>query len=103
MTTTPATETSEPQAVPAWRGLLDSMRPSVFFSMANGQPVGVKQFAQFCLLLIYPAWLIAAPVCGAIYYAGYGVIYAVLWPLFWPVRHWMKKNRPEEYAASQKK
>ncbi|BCI78708.1 hypothetical protein MTY66_03330 [Mycolicibacterium sp. TY66] len=102
-TTVAADETPVEEKIPAWRGLLDSMHPKAFFSMANGQPAGIKQFAQFCLLLIYPGWLIAAPLCGIIYYVGYGVIYAVLWPIFWPVRRWMKKNRPEEYAASQLK
>lgn len=24
-------------------------------------------------------------------------------PVFWPVRAWMKKNRPDEYAESQRK
>jgi len=96
-------EAPEEDKAPAWRALLNSMHPKEFFSMADGYPVGVKQFLQFCLLLIYPGWLFAAPLCGAIYYIGYGVIYAVLWPLFWPVRAWMKKNRPEEYAASQRK
>ena len=27
----------------------------------------------------------------------------VLWVLFWPLRAWMKRNRPEGYAASQHK
>ncbi|WP_071288942.1 hypothetical protein [Mycolicibacterium llatzerense] len=91
---TPAEETTS-----AWRGLLRSMHPKFFFSMADGYPVGVKQFLQFCLLLIYPGWLFAAPLCAAIYAVGYGV----LWVLFWPVRAWMKTNRPEDYAASQLK
>jgi YggT family protein len=92
-------EASEQDKTSAWRGLLNSMHPKTFFSMADGYPVGVKQFLQFCLLLVYPGWLIAAPLCGAIYAVGYGI----LWVLFWPVRAWMKKNRPEEYAASQRK
>lgn len=89
----------EEETTSAWRGLLRSMHPKFFFSMADGYPVGVKQFLQFCLLLIYPGWLIAAPLCGAIYAVGYGV----LWVLFWPIRAWMKTNRPEDYAASQLK
>ncbi|MCX8564550.1 hypothetical protein OS122_27070 [Mycolicibacterium mucogenicum] len=97
-TTAAADETPDEQTS-AGRGLLNSMHPKVFFSMADGYPVGVKQFLQFCLLLIYPGWLIAAPLCAAIYFTGYGV----LWVLFWPLRAWMKKNRPEEYAASQLK
>lgn len=98
-TTVAADETPVEEKIPAWRGLLDSMHPKAFFAMADGYPVGVKQFLQFCLLLIYPGWLLAAPLCAAIYFTGYGV----LWVLFWPLRAWMKKNRPEEYAASQLK
>jgi len=94
-----ADETPAEQQTSAGRGLLNSMHPKSFFSMADGYPVGVKQFVQFCLLLIYPGWLIAAPLCAAIYFIGYGV----LWVLFWPLRAWMKKNRSEEYAASQLK
>lgn len=89
---------TEPKTSPG-RGLLNSMHPKFFFSMADGYPVGVKQFLQFCLLLIYPGWLIAAPLCAAIYFTGY----ELLWILFWPLRAWMKKNRPAEYAASQLK
>jgi YggT family protein len=62
-------------------------------------PVVIKHFFQFCLIIIYPAWVVGILLMAAIYYP----IYAVLWVLFWPVRSWMKKNRPEEYAASQKK
>lgn len=98
-TTAAGDDAPEEEKIPAWRGLLRSMHPKFFFSMADGYPVGVKQFLQFCLLLIYPGWLFAAPVCGAIYAVGYGV----LWVLFWPVRAWMKTNRPEDYAASQLK
>ena len=98
-TSVAADETPAGQQTSAGRGLLNSMHPKAFFAMADGYPVGVKQFLQFCLLLIYPGWLFAAPLCGAIYYAGYGV----LWVVFWPLRAWMKKNRPEEYAASQRK
>jgi YggT family protein len=38
-------------------------------------------------------------VSAAIYYTVYGT----LWVLFWPLRAWMKKNRPDDYAASQQK
>ena len=81
------------------QGLLRSMHPRFLLSQAEGYPVVVKQFLQFCLLLIYPAWLFTALVCAAVYYPVYGF----LWVLFWPMRNWMKKNRPEEYAASQLK
>ncbi|ORA05682.1 hypothetical protein BST17_07850 [Mycolicibacterium bacteremicum] len=33
---------------------------------------------------------------------AHGPFYPVLWLVFLPVRMWMKKNRPEEYAASQR-
>jgi len=37
-------------------------------------------------------------------YAAFSVtVYPVLWMLFWPMRAWMKKNRPEEYAASRQR
>jgi hypothetical protein len=79
--------------------LLKSMSPRFVLSQAEGYPVVVKQFLQFCLILIYPAWVFGILVMAAVYYA----IYGPLWLLFWPVRAWMKKNRPEDYAASQKK
>ena len=78
---------------------LHMMSPRYVWSMAEGYPVVIKQFLQFCLILIYPAWVFGILVMAAVYYP----CYAVLWVLFWPVRAWMKKNRPEEYAASQKK
>ena len=68
-------------------------------SQADGYPVVIKQFLQFCLLLIYPAWVFAVLVGAAVGYS----IYFVFWILFWPLRAWMKQNRPEDYAASQKK
>lgn len=79
--------------------LLKSMSLRLVLSQADGYPVVIKQFLQFCLILIYPAWVFGILVMAAIYYP----CYAVLWVLFWPMRAWMKKNRPEEYAASQKK
>ena len=79
--------------------MLKSMSPRFVLSQAEGYPVVIKQFLQFCLILIYPAWVFGILVMAAVYYP----CYAVLWVLFWPFRAWMKKNRPEEYAASQKK
>jgi len=79
--------------------LLKAMSPRFVWSQAEGYPVVIKQFLQFCLILIYPAWVVGILVMAAVYYP----CYAVLWVLFWPFRAWMKKNRPEEYAASQKK
>lgn len=81
------------------RRLLLSMSPRFVWSQAEGYPVVIKQFLQFCLILIYPAWVVGVLASAAIYYA----VYSVLWVLFWPVRAWMKKNRPDDYAASQLK
>ncbi|WP_328360391.1 hypothetical protein OG976_08230 [Mycobacterium sp. NBC_00419] len=83
----------------AGKRLLKSMSPRLVWSMADGYPVVLKQFIQFCLILIYPAWVFAVLAGAAIYYPVYGV----LWVVFSPIRLWMKKNRPEEYAASQRK
>ena len=79
--------------------LLKSMSPRFVLSMADGYPAGVKQFLQFCLILIYPAWLVGVLASAVIYFSVYGVF----WVLFAPIRLWMKKNRPEDYAASQRK
>jgi len=81
------------------RRMLLSMSPRFVLSQAEGYPVVIKQFLQFCLILIYPAWVVGVLASAAVYYA----VYSVLWVLFWPVRAWMKKNRPEDYAASQLK
>lgn len=94
----------EPQApeVPepsTGRRLLTSMSPRFVLSMADGYPVVLKQFIQFCLIIIYPAWVVGVLVSAAFYYSVHGV----LWVLFAPIRLWMKKNRPDEYAASQQK
>lgn len=79
--------------------LVKSMSLRFVLSMADGYPAGIKQFLQFCLILIYPAWLVGVMASAAVYFAVYGV----LWVLFAPIRLWMKKNRPDDYAASQKK
>jgi hypothetical protein len=81
------------------RRLLQSTSPRFVLSQADGYPVVIKQFLQFCLILIYPAWVFGVLFSAAGYYA----VYSVLWVLFWPIRAWMKKNRPEDYAASQLK
>ena len=84
------------------RRLLRSMSLPFVLSQAENYPVGIKQFLQFCLLIIYPGWLFAVPAMLLVYYVGYAIIYPPLWLLFWPVRAWMKKNRPQEYAESQR-
>jgi hypothetical protein len=77
------------------RQMLKSMSLRFVLSQADGSPMVVKQFLQFCLILIYPAWVFAVLV-GA---AGYWM----LWVLFWPVRIWFKKTNPEEYEANKQK
>lgn len=83
----------------AGKRMLKSMSPRFVWSMADGYPVVIKQFLQFCLVLIYPAWVFGVLFSAVVYY----VVYGVLWVLFAPIRLWMKKNRPDEYAASQQK
>ncbi|WIM88624.1 hypothetical protein PT015_03780 [Candidatus Mycobacterium wuenschmannii] len=85
------------------RRLLASMSPRFVLSQADGYPVVIKQFLQFCLILTYPAWVAGALFSVVCYYGFYVTVYPVLWVLFWPMRAWMKKNRPEEYAASRQK
>jgi Flp pilus assembly protein TadB len=82
---------------------LRAMSPRFLFSMAEGYPVVLKQFIQFCLIIIYPAWVFTVLVGALLHLAFYVTIYPVLWLLFWPVRAYQKKNNPEEYAESQRK
>ena len=77
--------------------------PRYLWSMAEGYPVVLKQFIQFCLILIYPGWLFFIVVAAALHALFYVTVYPVLWVLFWPVRNYQKKNHPEEYAESQRK
>jgi hypothetical protein len=79
--------------------LLKSMSLRFVLSQADGYPVVLKQFLQFCLILIYPAWVFGILAMAAIYYP----CYAVLWVLFWPVRAVFKKTNPEEYEANRQK
>lgn len=82
---------------------LKVMSPRYFLSMAEGYPVVLKQFIQFCLIIIWPAWVFTVLVGAALHLLFYVTIYPILWVLFWPVRNHQKKNHPEEYAASQQK
>jgi hypothetical protein len=75
------------------------MSPRFVLSQAEGYPVVINQFLQFCLILIYPAWVVAILFSATMYYT----VYFTLWLLFSPLRAWMKKNRPADYAASQQK
>jgi len=91
------------EAAPTRRGrLLAAANPRFLLSQADGYPVAIKQFLQFCLILIYPAWLFFLLVSAAVYAAGL-VFYGVWWVVLWPLRAWMKRNRPEDYAASQRR
>jgi YggT family protein len=97
---------AEPVAAPkpsTWQTLISALSPKTVWHMADGQPVVLKQFVQFCLILVYPGWVLGVLGCLAIYGLFYITVYPVLWVLFWPMRAWMKKNRPEEYAESQRK
>jgi len=85
-----------------WAGRLGAAaNPKYLLSMAEGYPVGVKQFLQFCLVLIYPAWLFVVLIAWPVWLVG-KALEGVLWVLFWPVRAMHKKNNPEEYAAFQR-
>ena len=82
---------------------LKTMSPRTVWSMAEGYPVVLKQFIQFCLILIYPAWVFTVLFGAAMHLLFYVTVYPVLWLLFWPMRAYQKKNHPEEYAESQRK
>lgn len=80
--------------------LTAAMNPKLVLSQADGYPIVVKQFLQFCLIIIYPAWLFLVLV-GWVFWPVFKVLEGLLWLLFWPVRAMHKKNNPQEYAAYQ--
>ena len=82
---------------------LKAMSPRFLWSMAEGYPVVLKQFIQFCLIIIYPAWVFGVLFAAAMHLLFYVTVYPVLWLLFWPVRAHQKKHHPEEYAANRAK
>jgi hypothetical protein len=82
---------------------LHAMSPRLVLSQADGYPVVIKQFLQFCLIIIYPAWVFAVLAGAAAHLLFYVTVYPVLWLLFWPVRAYQKKNNPEEYEATRQK
>ena len=82
---------------------LRMMSPRYVWSMAEGYPVVVKQFLQFCLILIYPGWVFAVLAGGLLTLLFYVTVYPVLWVILWPVRAHQKKHHPEEYAATREK
>jgi YggT family protein len=81
---------------------LGAMSPRSVWSMADGYPVVLKQFVQFCLIIIYPAWLFGVLFLGALHLLFYVTVYPVLWVLFWPMRAYQKKHHPKDYAESQR-
>jgi hypothetical protein len=91
---------AEPSTVKKY---LKSMSPRFVLSMADGYPVVIKQFLQFCLIIIYPAWVFGILAGAAVHALFYVTVYPVLWLLFWPARAYQKKNHPEEYAANRAK
>jgi hypothetical protein len=101
-------DVSEPQAeaeaeTSKVKEYLRAMSPRFVWSMAEGYPVVLKQFIQFCLILIYPAWVFAVLAGAVVHALFYVTIYPVLWLLFWPARAYQKKNNPEEYEATRQK
>jgi hypothetical protein len=82
---------------------LHAMSPRYVWSMAEGYPVVLKQFIQFCLILVYPAWVFAVLMGAVVTGLFYITVYPLLWLLFWPARAYQKKNNPEEYAANRAK
>jgi hypothetical protein len=94
-------KTSTPKKLLKW------MSPRLVLSQADGYPVVIKQFLQFCLILVYPAFVFAAVFGLAVYYVVllplYYVLLAVFWVLFWPLRMRQKKKNPEEYEEYKRK
>ncbi|BBY31659.1 hypothetical protein [Mycolicibacterium sediminis] len=86
-----------------FRKYLHTMSPRYVWSMADGHPVVIKQFLQFCLILVYPAFVFAVLAGGVVHVLFYVTVYPVLWLLFWPMRAHQKKNHPEDYAANRAK
>jgi YggT family protein len=82
---------------------LHAMSPRFVWSMAEGYPVVLKQFIQFCLIIIYPAWVFVVVVGALLHLAFYVTVYPVLWLLLWPLRAYQKKHHPDDYAESQRK
>ena len=90
---------SRSEQAPTWPGRCRGREPKYLLSQARATP-GIKQFLQFCLVLMYPAWLFMVLIAWPVWLVG-KALEGVLWVLFWPVRATHKKNNPEEYAAFQ--
>lgn len=85
----------------SWAGRLGAaIDPRFLLSQADGYPAGIKQFLQFCLVLIYPAWLLMVLLAWPVWLIG-KLFEGILMVVFWPVRARHKRNNPEEYAAFQ--
>jgi YggT family protein len=80
--------------------LVAALNPKLVLQQADGYPVGVKQFLQFCLIIVYPAWL-ALVLFAWVLWPFFKLLEGLLWLAFWPVRAIHKKNNPEESAAHQ--
>ncbi|MGU3650407.1 hypothetical protein [Mycolicibacterium sp. A43C] len=50
-----------------WRNLVQALSPRTVWQMADGQPVVLKQFVQFCLIIVYPGWVAGILLCLAVY------------------------------------
>jgi hypothetical protein len=98
---------AEAEAEPsAPKNLLKWMSPRFVLSQAEGYPVVIKQFLQFCLILVYPACVFAALFGLAVYEVvllpGYYILLAMFWVLFRLLRMRQKNKNPEEYEAYEK-
>jgi YggT family protein len=80
-----------------------AMSPRFVWSMAEGYPVVLKQFIQFCLILVYPAWVFTVLCGGLVTLLFYVTVHPLSWLIFWPMRAHQKKHHPEEYAATRAK
>jgi hypothetical protein len=77
-----------------WARMLHAASPRYVWSMAEGYPVVLKQFIQFCLIIIYPAWLFLVLIAWPVWLVG-KLLEAMLMVLFWPVRAIYRRNNPE--------
>ncbi|MEH3142624.1 MAG: hypothetical protein PGN37_21135 [Mycobacterium kyogaense] len=62
-----------------WRALLDALSPKTVWSMSDGYPVVLKQFIQFCLIIVYPGWVLGILGCLAVY----GLFCITVCPVLW--------------------
>lgn len=76
--------------------------PRLVLSQADGYPPGVKQFLQFCLVLVYPAWLFMVLIAWPVW-ALFKVLEWILWVLFAPLRLYMKRRHPDDDEARQRR